>query len=456
MTVTQRQALYSIGGVFGGLLLLSIGASELSGIGSELRAYPARLAQAKALGLDLGAERLLASDATKPIAARRAFDELEAFLRDPRRFNLPKPSAGSPTGASPIGLSSALGATKAPRTLESYRADLRRLGMLSRAAEGGSHFDWSKGYELLFPSYAPIKNGAKVADALTRADAACGDYTEATQNLLDSSDVWRAYGQDPVVIADFVRTASAALLFRTAGRLLADPGYPPAESRRLAGIAEGPAFAQQISAREFLLMEASMLHDVLNNRRRMEALMGTEATLPRDIKMGLKVARVRRAWQSDALRLLNDAIPRLPADPYDFNGTKRVLEQYGRDSMAARGLRGRYTEVMGGSFYVGQSDAARKRESTRRVLLMAAGLRAGENEATLRKRLGRFGLDPYDGKPLRVKDAIEAPRWLSEAPALPVAPRLRAVYSIGQNGSDEGGRTGKRPDEGDLVLVIPR
>ncbi len=456
--MTQRQALYAIGGVFGGLLLVSFAIPEFAGIGPEIRAYPSRLARAKALGLDPGVKNLLAREAAKPVEKRQAFDELERFLRDPRRFDLARPANRLIPPGAPVPLPGAIpvstGNTK-PRPLESYRADLRRLGELSRAAEGGSHMDWAKGYMLLFPSYAPIKGSANVADALARADATKGSYAEATRNLLDAADVWRAYGSDPVIIGDLVRTTHAAVILRGAGRLLAHPSYPASEARRLLAMAEGPNLAQTVPTREFMLLEGTMAHDLLDKPDTFQELQGVSSGADRSLEYGMRFQQVRRAWQSDTLRLVNDAVSRLPADPYDFDGIKNVLATYEREATAPRGLRGKYIDVVG-MVYSAFADAQRKREASRRVLILATALRSGESETAARKRLGRFALDPYDGKPLRLRAAVETPYWLTESPSLPVAPRLRAVYSIGSNRKDDGGRTVTKSDQGDIVLVIPR
>ena len=455
--VTQRQAFYAVGGILGTLLVVSLAIPEVIGIGPEVRAYSSRLEKAKSLGFDPGAKGLLAREAARPEAARKAFTELEAFLRDPRRFELPKPSSGAPPAGLPTTLRPVSRSSKPkPRTLESFRADLRQLSVLSRAAEGGSHMDWSQGYSLLFPSYAPIKGSANVADALARADAAKGRFSEATRNILDSADVWRAHGDTPIIIGDLVRSACSAILFRASGRLLAHPDYPASEARRLAEMAEGPAFGPRAPLRDIFILEFSMLHDLLDHPEQLAALGGLGLGGSSNLDTGMRFSQVRKAWQSDVLRLMNETVPQLPTDPYDFNGAKRALEQYDQAASAPRGIPGKFVQQIGNTFFIGFADAQRKREAHRRVLLVAAALRSGESETALRKRLGPLAIDPYDGAPLRIRPAVQTPPWLSLAPALPMAKRLLAVYSVGPNGSDEGGRTGKKPEEGDLVLVVPR
>ncbi|RYG43637.1 hypothetical protein EON79_16625 [bacterium] len=74
-----------------------------------------------------------------------------------------------------------------------------------------------KGYELLFPQYAPLKEGARTADTLARLDAHRADWPAATQDLLDAADPWLAYGDQPTIIGEYVRSADLSLLFRSCG-----------------------------------------------------------------------------------------------------------------------------------------------------------------------------------------------------------------------------------------------
>ena len=442
--MTQKQAFVAVGGILGSVLLLPILAGEIAGVGSEARAYSGRLATATALGLDPGFKTLIARDEAKPVAARRAFDELESFLKDARRFDLPKPGA-------------VLASTKSrtPTSAE-LRRDLRRVANLARAAEGGSHRDWAHGYALVLPSYATMTTAAKAADALSLASGARGEWTAATEPLLDVAEMWRAYGDEPVTIGDYVRTASASILFRSAGRLLATPSYPVEEARRIGAMAEGPALGPGPTAREIVIMEATAMHDLLGDRKSIESASTWTTPSSNDLTLSARVPQIRQAWRSDGLRLANDLLAKLPTNPYDYDGVRRALLANETAVNRPRGLSGRFLQVVGSAFHPGWVDSAQKREATRRVLAFAAGLRAGEPEAALRKRLGRLALDPYDGKPLRVRPAPETPAWLLAAPSLPVAPRLFAVYSIGMNGKDDGGRAAKKADEGDLVLVVPR
>ena len=413
--------------------------TEISGVGSEARAYPARLARAKANGLDLGLKARIARETARPADARRAFDELEGFLRVPKRFALAKSKI-------------------TPAEEETARGDLRRLGVLARQAQGGSHYDWAKGWALAFPSYHPLRESAKAADTLSRLDADRRDWTSATQNVVDSADGWRAYGEDPITIAELVRCAVSAILFRTSGVLLSRSGYPASEARRLAAIAEGPDFAMRTSLKEILVGEVSMQVGLLDDPKTLQELTGGGMTGPsqRDFVVAARMPQVRRAWQSDALRLMNDAVAGLPNDPYDFQGAKRAVVAYDTAMSKPRGLVGRFADVAGSVFLSGVNQAQFYREAQRRVLIVAAGLRAGEPEAALRARLGRFALDPYDGRPIRVRPAHEVPFWLLVSdPGVP-ASRFRAVYSIGKNGIDDGGTTGKQPAGNDIVLLIPR
>ena len=461
--MTKKQVLIGFGVAMGVALFVPLIAGETSGIGPEVRAYPDRLRRAEELGLDLGHHRRIAREAARPAEKRREFDRLETFLRTPDLFAMPKPPSPmapiNPAGVMPTGHPSLriTPNTKPARTDAELRANLRELAVLSRAAEGGSHYDWAQGFGLLFPTYAPIKSGARAASHLALVDGRRGSYAQATEALLNSSEAWRVYGDDPILIADLVRTATLSLLFRGAGTLLARPTYPPSEARRLLAMAEGPAFAPRSSMRDTLVLETSTLVTDLDDPKLLDGDDDWSRMNPneKEFRVGMKMPQVRTAWKSDALRLMNATVSRLPTDPYDFDRAEREMKAYDVAAAVPRGVKGRASAVLGG-VYSYAVISQRRREAIRRVLIVAAALRAGESEKRLRTRLGRLAVDPYDGRPIRIRPAREIPVWLKEAiPGLSLS-SLRAVYSIGPNLSDDGGLTTKKNEEGDIVLVIPR
>ena len=446
----NRKALLVLGLALGVPILFALSVDSASGIGPEVRAYDARLARAKALGFDPGFRARLARDAAKPADARRAFDELEAMLKHPGVFRLADPKHPVAKGE------------KEPTDAE-IRTRLKRAAELARAAEGGSHRQWDRGLELLFPEFAQIKGGATAADTLARRAAAQGDYVGATDAILDAADLWRAYGDDPILITDLVRSGSLGILFRTSGRLLADPNYPPAQAERLFRMADGPDFAPTVAQRDILIGETVSAYDVLDSPGKFGDLMSFDniGDTDRTLSYGAKLSRVRRAWQSDALRLFNDAAVVMPSDPYDFNAAQKVWRTLEDEAARPRGLKGKFSEMIFPVFSQ-WVEAARLREARRRVLRMAAGLRAGRTESSL--GASRMAIDPGDDRPLRVRAGATAPNWLRDGkadsresgPSLPVAKPLTAVYAVGRDGNDDGGKAvEKNSGPGDEVLVIP-
>ncbi len=451
----NRRSLLTLGLALGIPLLLALGADTLSGIGPEARAYEDRLREAKTLGFDPGFRLRLARDAARPASARRAFEDLETLLsgRDP--FLILVPHDPKNPNARPNG-----------RPAGAVRAELARAANLARAAEGGDHREWSKGAALAFPDLAPLKSAANAADALARDAALRGDYRGATDAVLDAADLWRPFADEPLLITDLVRTSAGAILFRTSGALLADPAYPSAEAARLLAMAEGPDFAPTVPPRAFLVNETVWGFDVLTDPAGVPpdlfSSLASGSSPDRALEYGMKLPRVRRAWASDGLRLFIATARALPSDPADFDRAEAAWAALERDAAAPRGLKGKFSEMVLPVF--GQwVEASRLREARRRVLRLAAGLRAGRSEASLRR--SPLALDPGDGAPLRIRANAKAPDWLlaptigyrkDPARPLPVAPRLTAVYAVGRNRRDDGGVVGKKPEDGDEVLAIPR
>lgn len=448
----NRKALLVLGVALGVPLLLAVGVDFASGIGPEASQYESRLKTARSLDFDPGFRTRLARDAAKPQRARWAFEELQTMLKNPGVFRFADPKQPAPKGQKDL-------------SDAEVRQNLKRAADLARRAEGGGHRKWEEGVNLLFPDLAQVKGAAKAADTLAREAAAKGDYKGATDALLDAADIWRAYLDEPILITDLVRTACMAILFRTAGCLLADPAYPPDQAERLFRMAEGPDFAQTIPPRDFLATETGWGQMVLENPPQEEPMFGSGSS-GSAFEFAMKLKRVRRAWASDGLRLYIDAARALPSDPYDFDRSARAWQGLETAAAIPRGLRGKFSEMMFPVFdhWI---EASRNREAQRRVLRLAAGLRAGRSEASL--RTGFMALDPADGNPLRIKSGAKAPAWLAlrsstllyyeskrEAPILPVAPKLTAAYALGRDGKDDGGIAVPKPDApGDEVLVIP-
>ena len=180
-------------------------------------------------------------------------------------------------------------------------------------------------------------------------------------------------------------------------------------------------------------------HDLLENPPADMALFGSGggAATSRALDWGIRFGRVRRAWQSDALRLYADAARAMPRDPADFARVARGWEGLERAAAVPRGVVGAFGEVILPVFsQIVQMQ--RLRESRRRVLRLVAGLRAGRSEASL--RAGGLGLDPTDGRPLRKRRT----------------PGRMAFYALGRDGKDHGSTApAKIGGIGDEVLVVP-
>ena len=379
-----RRTLVGLGAVAAAAALVVFAGDEATGLGPANRAYALRAAEARGYGFDPGSRRALARDAAKPAFARTAFSALVATLSTRGAFD-PK--------------------THPPASL---RRSLGTAAGLARAAEGGSHRDWTKGFRLTLPDLGGLHAAVAAGETLARGASARGDYGEATAILLDAADLARAYRDEPMLVTDWARTRDSEIVLRAAGGLLADPAYPPHEAERLFRMADGPALAATVAPRELQANALTGAHDLLDDPPDELTLAAYDGgARARALASAARLPRVRRAWQSDLLRLGNATARALPGRTGDFARAERAWDALARDAARAEGRAGVYSPgalsplVM--PLWPEWSRGAGLRERRRRVLRMAAGLRAGRSEASL--RAGGLGLDPVTGEPLAVRRA---------------------------------------------------
>ena len=420
-----------IGLLTGATALLILGglAWSLRGIGAESRAYGARLAEAERKGLDLGWRRRLARDAAKDPARRRAYD----------RFV------------------SRLAAYRSPANPGDARGEILALARMSRGAEGGAHRDWAQGFDLVYPENDALFRLRRDVPAIVLADARAGRREDALAMLEASAGLLRAFRDDPSGLLDAARSAYAIRVLRAAAPLLAAPALTRAQAERLAALAEDPLFRIEIPDRMRLAEELLTTLNILNRPERYdrarEVGFGRADRRQTEVLSALgRSETLRRAWKGRALALYDTYIPHLPEDPLAFDARARVLRDYGAAFARGGGMASPLLDRPGGPELV---EGQRVRVACARVLRLAAGLRAGRAEAELRR--GDRGVDPFDGRPLRVRrtgGAWPVPVSPDSAWTPPRTPPV-LVYSVGPDRKDDGGAVGKTLRSGDLALGIP-
>lgn len=301
--------------------------------------------------------------------------------------------------------------------------------------------DWDEGFDTAFPELAAGRSVVEllVTRAATKRDA--GDFDGAAEDLMKAQKLGRMLGQDPTLLAGLTSLACEALVLReverlievsqkdpqgliAANRVLASPLPPDYLMHHLRGeMYSGVAYTRNLDRlggwrAEFGVLSEEPVEDSRQSIVRTGLPSGT-------IARGL-LARYLQGWNA----IFRDWKP--GEDPMSIAKRANALMQ--RDE-AERRMSFHWnplwlsTVVEAAPVYVRSETYRRCLQGLSRVVAYRS--RTGRWPATLADA-DFNGIDPFDGKPLRMVVKGDQVR----------------VYSVGPDGIDDGGVTSNEPRAG--------
>ena len=295
--------------------------------------------------------------------------------------------------------------------------------------------DWDMGPDVLFPELAQTKTLVKLFTIRATLEARHGDSAASNRDLIDAWSISRLMGHEPNMIAMLVQVACRAIVFATAEREITifkdNPLALQSLGETLKKFTDEPEFSRGVRGEAYMGL-ALLRNASLFRKRYGPGLSGSDQQQPpldtrqlvrtgnpkgfAERLLGGKLieayVRMHDIAERDAQNL-----PQLKAD------LKAVDDEYERDNGPSSFYRNLLAPVYNGVADALCTDRARKlatRALLEGVLKHAEG---GAYPKSISEIPGTW-IDPYDGKPLRVKVSSDSFR----------------VYSVGPDLVDDGGK----------------
>jgi hypothetical protein len=327
-----------------------------------------------------------------------------------------------------------------PVTIPARRAalaELRPVLDLIRTAAGkpGCDFDrdWSLGFDVLFPELAGLKQLVKLLANSAEEAALAGDWPRAFGDVRASYALAQHAGEDPILIGMLVQVSIEAIASRSFERCLGmaqhDPRALVHADRALQMAGDLPNLRRALEG-ELVLGRTAFAMDTD------WGVFMEEDGMPEVFDRMTRMPVVAAAFESRLVAAYRKLFAALPEDPTDWETAAAALTAFERENEEDRSFTNTLNRIRFPVF--GQAaDAVGYSIARRRMLQTAVRLvrhrqHTGAFPAIL-PPYGEFGIDLFDGRPLRYQPA----------------PDGFVLYSVGRNRVDDGGDL-----RDDLVVTI--
>jgi hypothetical protein len=356
--------------------------------------------------------------------------------------------------------------------LETNEAELDQI----RAALGkpvmDNHLDFSLGYKMLLPHLASAKSASQWFGARSQFALHQGRTHDAFEDLIAQVNLPRLSAQDHILISELVRIAMASMANTGTWEALQADGLADDDLAKLQQACENQHFAAAMMHAlegEMVFMEACF--DLIRNSNSEAAQMISGPVMLQDFdsRPSLEKALRKAPWGDEIADFLRDQVYcRIwgfawldQADLYSLEVSRRFLE-ISRTAAAGKSLAAvqpamdrLHNEWANLSFYdhlrYAVSDAP---DWMSRVILRAMRAETERSMVITAIAIKRYSL--RYGKPPAGLDLL-VPEFVSSVPidymdGQPLKYHLRpeggfTLYSVGENGKDDGGDTTLLPDQ---------
>jgi hypothetical protein len=326
--------------------------------------------------------------------------------------------------------------------LESYAASLEQMREAAKIHGSGRYpTDFSKGFAMLLPHAQALRQGSRLLELEARVRAREGDAQGAAETLHAMFQLAQSLKQEPVLVSQLVRFACAESARATLQDLMSQVEFSDVDLARLHTDLEAPDF--QGSFRRALQGERVLGASAFDEHALLQYELG---------KAGAAATSLTR---KDDLAFYLDCMGQLEAAaakpwPLAKNHMAAVNDQLEQE--VGGSLLGKARFVLSGKVIPNIEDAfgaailaqARMRIAAAGIAIERYRQKHGRLPATLDDLapdlLSTVPADPFDGKPLRYL----------------VSEGEYTVYSIGNDGQDNGGQETEARGEPDVTFILPR
>lgn len=321
--------------------------------------------------------------------------------------------------------------------------------------------NWNEGPTVLLPEFAPMRSAAQLLALRAELRVARNDWDGAVADLQRVRRLADLAGDEGSLIASLVQIAIRSIEIRTVQRLATEAGRPAQIARLqrfLASPKRPPSLKRALEFEAFVSVATLRNLDKYGGSRRfMQAMEGIDAggsrfptPDPKSLRTeGLPPGVNERAFLARQLSFWADLWPlvqRADEDPRAF------AEEYDRRMLAMEsksGLSWTLSRILNPVFGEAANAFMRLEASERATAGLLAAMRFRLERGRFPNSLAEAGFraeDPFDSKPLRYLATRDTVR----------------VYSVGQNGQDDGGKSPRElgassgnQAQGDLVAAFP-
>ncbi|MHB8635539.1 MAG: hypothetical protein ACYC96_03590 [Fimbriimonadaceae bacterium] len=293
--------------------------------------------------------------------------------------------------------------------------------------------DWDLGPEVVFPELPLAKNAVKLLAMRAVLEARAGNVAASNGDLGDAWALGRLVGQEPVLLGVLVQVAMRAFVLSGVEEVVAAyrsrPGALAALKGQLATMTDGLDFRRSVRGEAYMGLAILRNEAIFRSRIASESTPDTPSTpidprqLQRTGSPGGLFARVMGG------KLINSYVRLADIAHQDVGNPMRLdsdLAEFDKEVTSDRSFTGSFRSILAPAFAgVGQvivSDQARLVTTSALVDALLLHARTGRYPATMAELPGE-SLDPFDGKPLRIKVRGDSIR----------------IYSVGPNERDDGG-----------------